>query len=47
MMLYLLVPKVGEHNMETVREIEKMGKVRGEERIERVRRIEEAIREIR
>ncbi len=43
-MLHSLVSRVGEHNMETVREVERMGKVIEVERMEKVR---EAIGEIR
>ncbi len=44
MILHLLVPRVGEHNMGTVREVERMRRIRGVKRIEMVRG---AIREIR
>ena len=46
-MLYLLVSRVGKHNMELVKKVERMGKIREVERIGRVRRVEEAIGEIR
>lgn len=46
-MLQSLVPKMGEHNIERVREIEMMRKVRGVEKIERVREVEKVIGEIR
>ena len=47
MMLHLLVPKVGEHNMGSVRGVEKMERIGGVERMERVREVEKAIAEIR
>ncbi len=37
MMLYPLIPRVGEHNMGTIRGVERMGRVRGVERMEKVR----------
>lgn len=45
-MLYLLIPKLGKHNIERVREVEKMGKIKEIEKMERVKEIEEAIAEI-
>lgn len=47
MMLYFLVPKVGEYNMGKIKGIEKMGKVKEMKRKEWVRRVEETIEEIR
>lgn len=47
MMLFPLVRRVGELNMERVKGVEKMGKVREEKRIERVRGMKEVIGEIR
>ena len=43
MILQPLVPRVGKHNIEKVRRIEKMGRVTGVESIERGREVEEAI----
>ena len=47
MILHLLVPRVGEHNMKRVRKMERIGKIKRVERIEGVRKVEEAIAEIR
>ncbi len=44
MMLHPLVPRVGEHNMGTIRGVERMGRARGVERMERVRGAIEEIR---
>ncbi len=44
MILHFLVSRVEEHNMETIRRVERMGRVRGVKRMEKVR---EAIGEIR
>lgn len=47
MILYSLISKAEEHNMDRVRELEKMRKIRGVERIKEVKRVEKAIAEIR
>lgn len=46
MILHSLIPRVGKHNIKTVKGLERMGKARGVKRIKRVREIEKAIREI-
>ncbi len=46
MILYSLVPRVGEHNMRIVRGIERMGRVKEVEKMEKVRELEVAVGEI-
>ena len=38
---------MGEHNIERIREVEKMGRIKGLERMDGVREVEKAIVEIR
>lgn len=45
-MLYLLVSKIEEYNMEIVKGIEKIGRISEMERIKKIRGIEDAIGEI-
>ncbi len=47
MILHLLVPRVGDYNIGKVKKVVRMGRVKGVERIEMVKEMEEAIREIR
>lgn len=47
MILYPLVPRVGEYNIGKVKEGKRMGRIREVERMKGVRRVEEAIGEIR
>ena len=44
--LHLLIPRVGKHNMGRIRRVERMERIRGMERMEGVRGVEEAIAEI-
>lgn len=47
MIWYLLVPRVGEHYIRRVREVERMGRIRRVERIKGIKEVEEANAKIR